>query len=258
VQGVQARPHLQWTDAVVPARDERRPEWWIVSRILQEMGRPSLLDIPGGDVTAALWQGRLADAGQSLEALRAERVVPLAAGAQPAPLGDIPGDDFDCCPDALHEMLDRAEPIFEALAREDRQTLKLITRRTHFMLNSGFGNLKALRNTASGRTNPLYMSPVDAARLGLVDGQPVRVRNAHGELRAELSLDDALRPGVVAMSHGYGNEKTTGMPVARATPGVNVNVLSPTGAGSFDPVSAMSQLTGIAVEVSAAAGGVAS
>ena len=54
------------------------------------------------------------------------------------------------------------------------------------------------------------------------------------------------------MSHGFGNQRTTGMPVAQAQPGVNVNVLSPTGAGSFDPVGGMGQLTGIGVEVEAA------
>jgi hypothetical protein len=39
------------------------------------------------------------------------------------------------------------------------------------------------------------------------------------------------------------------MPVAQAHPGVNVNRLSPSGAGSFDPVSGMEHLTGIGVEV---------
>ena len=58
-----------------------------------------------------------------------------------------------------------------------------------------------------------------------------------------------MRKGVVAMSHGFGNEKTEGMPIAQRHPGVNVNALSPIGAGSFDPISSMSQLTGIPVEV---------
>lgn len=38
------------------------------------------------------------------------------------------------------------------------------------------------------------------------------------------------------------------MPVAQSMPGVNVNALSPSGAGSFDPIGGMSQLTGIPVE----------
>ncbi|HPG26217.1 MAG TPA: hypothetical protein PLW10_11330, partial [Myxococcota bacterium] len=64
--------------------------------------------------------------------------------------------------------------------------------------------------------------------------------------------DERLREGVVAMSHGFGNRRTTGMPVAMALPGVNVNALSPTGEGSFDPVGGMGRLTGIRVEVEAA------
>jgi hypothetical protein len=53
------------------------------------------------------------------------------------------------------------------------------------------------------------------------------------------------------MTHGFGNAATSGMPVAQRFPGVNVNALSPTGPGSFDPTSTMSQLTGIPVEVEA-------
>ncbi|CAB4543007.1 unannotated protein [freshwater metagenome] len=41
------------------------------------------------------------------------------------------------------------------------------------------------------------------------------------------------------------------MPHAQRYPGVNVNALAPVGPGSFDPVSTMSQLTGIPVEVTA-------
>jgi hypothetical protein len=53
------------------------------------------------------------------------------------------------------------------------------------------------------------------------------------------------------MSHGFGNAQTSGMPTAQAKPGVNVNILSPRGAGSFDPIGGMGHLTGIQVEVDA-------
>ena len=246
VQGVQARPYLQWADAVVPPRDERRPEWWIASRLLQELGRPSLLDLPDGDVMAALWGGRLAEAGQSLETLRHEKVVLLDDAPSEPPFATGP---FDCCPEVLGETLERAETLFRELEGERGEGLKLIPRRTHAMLNSGLQNLKALARLGPFRGNPLYMNPEDAKRLGLAHGQRVVVRNGFGELCADLALDAALREGVVAMSHGYGNADTPGMPVAQTSPGVNVNALSPIGPGSFDPVSAMSQLTGIPVEV---------
>jgi hypothetical protein len=50
-----------------------------------------------------------------------------------------------------------------------------------------------------------------------------------------VDVDPNLRPGVVAMTHG---SATT-----------NVNVLAPSGPGAFDPVSCMSQITGIPVEL---------
>jgi anaerobic selenocysteine-containing dehydrogenase len=95
------------------------------------------------------------------------------------------------------------------------------------------------------------MSPGDAERLGLAEGARVVCRSAHGAVQATLALDADLMPGVVAMTHGWGNART-GMSVAKAHPGVNANALLPTGVGSFEPLSNQAHMTGIAVEVSAA------
>ncbi len=53
------------------------------------------------------------------------------------------------------------------------------------------------------------------------------------------------------MSHGFDSHSTAGMPNAQAYPGVNVNLLGPSGSGSFEPVSGMLQITGVPVEVAA-------
>ena len=117
------------------------------------------------------------------------------------------------------------------------------------MMNTAMMNVKALRDTKEGRTNPLFMNPHDARDRDLREGQWVRVHNPQGEIRAELAFDECLRSGVVAMSHGYGGDWATGLSTVQVTPGVNVNTLSPIGAGSFDPIGGMSHLTGISVEV---------
>lgn len=255
VQGVQRIPYLQWTDAVVAPQNERQPDAWIFSRIQQALGLPSLLDIPGGDMLAAVWDGRLAEAGHSIGALREAEghVVVLPAGEEGGFLARVSeGGRFDACPEALRPAFDRAHVLFGELAGEGGRGLKLITRRTHTMLNSGFQNVKPLRAMKGAGSNPLYMNPQDATERGLTEGQWVVVRSASGTLRAELALDAQLRQGVVAMTHGFGNAGTAGMPIAQASPGVNVNVLSPSGAGSFDPFGGMGQLTGIGVEVEAA------
>lgn len=254
VQGVQRVPYVQWTDRVVQPTHERREDWWILSRIQQAMGLPSLLELPGDDPLKALWGGRLTEAGVSLDALREipNGVQRLAASEPGGFLERVAGPaGFDCCPDALLPTLERAETLRIGFQREPEQRLQLITRRTHHMMNSTLQNLKVLKTRKGARQNPLYMNPSDAAARGLAEGQHVRVHNEHGSLVAELALEQHLRPGVVAMSHGFGNERTSGMPIAQSHPGVNVNRLSPCGPGSFDPISAMGQLTGIPVEVSA-------
>ena len=252
VQGVQRKPYLQWTDRVVAPTHERKEDWWILSRIQQEMGLPSLFDLPGDDALMTLWNGRLEENGYSIPALReAEGGVVLIPDEPHGHFleGIATIDGFDCCPDAMLQTIERASGIFDRLETEAANQLKLITRRTHHMLNSALQNMKVLKTEAGSRKNPLFMNPADAASRSLQEGQHVRVRNDHGELIAELALDPHLREGVVAMSHGFGNDRTPGMPVAQAHPGVNVNRLSPSGAGSFDPVSGMEHLTGIAVEV---------
>lgn len=255
VQGVQRVPYLQWTDRVVEPTGERKEDWWILSRIQQAMGLPSLFDVPGGDPLKALWSGRLAESGISIDALRAAEggILRLPEAAPGGFLERVGGPSgFDCCPDSLLSTLERAEEIQARLEQEPADQLKLITRRTHHMMNSTLQNLKSLKTRQGARRNPLFMSPADARARSLGEGQLVRVKNAQGELIAELAYDDRLREGVVAMSHGFGNAHTPGMPVAQAHPGVNVNALSPSGAGSFDPISAMGQLTGIPVEVTRA------
>jgi anaerobic selenocysteine-containing dehydrogenase len=252
VQGVQRTPYLQWTDRIVAPTHERKEDWWILSRIQQEMGLPSLFDIPGDDVLKTMWNGRLEESGYSLDALRRTKggVMLLPEKPHGGFLERVAGaNGFDCCPDALVSTIERARGVFVGLENEIEGQLKLITRRTHHMLNSALQNMKTLKTAAGSRNNPLYMNPEDAEARSLEEGQHVRVRNEHGELVAELALDPRLREGVVAMSHGFGNERTPGMPVAQAHPGVNVNRLSPSGAGSFDPVSGMEHLTGIGVEV---------
>ena len=75
-----------------------------------------------------------------------------------------------------------------------------------------------------------------------------------GQVHAELVLDETLRPGVVAMTHGWGHSKAYGLMTANRFPGANVNQLAPVGAASFDVLSNQSHLTDINVKVAAIQG----
>ena len=187
----------------------------------------------------------------TVEGLRADGVVVLP---ESGPGGSIDQlgltAPLDCVPDGLRSTLERGHDLFRDLQAEPDGQLKLITRRTSHMINSALQNIEKLKARGAA-SNPLWMHPDDAQRLGLAAGDIAEVRNDHGAIRAEVSFDPNLRPGVVAMTHGFGNAGTSGMPNAQRYPGVNVNLLGPSGAGSFEPVSGMGHLTGICVDVAA-------
>ena len=253
--GLSHRPFAQYTPQVATPKGERRPEWWICHRILQAMGRPSLLDDAEPDVWAK-WRHMMAKgSGIDLAALQAD---PSTIVELPAPTPGRFFDDVvqtadgrvDCCPPVFAPALERAHRIFDELAAE-APTLKLITRRDAWMMNSWFRNIERMQRPGRD-SNPLYMHPEDAAARGLDDGDPARVHHEHGELEVTVRFDAELRAGVVAMAHGWGNGATSGMRTARAHPGVNCNVLLPSGADSFEPLSSQAFMTGVPVEVTAA------
>ncbi len=95
--------------------------------------------------------------------------------------------------------------------------------------------------------NPLFLHPDDAAARGLAEGHPVTVRSAWGSVDTVVGVDPALRRGVVALSHGYG-ERSADEP-DDAEVGVNVNRLLPSGPGSYETYSNMAYMVGIPVEL---------
>lgn len=120
------------------------------------------------------------------------------------------------------------------------------------MHNSWLGNVERLRQGRHAES-ALLMNEADAARLGLHEQEPVHVRTAWGELDTHLQLDESLREGCVALTHGGGHAQAFGLQVAQARPGLNVNRLMPH--ADFEPLSHMSWLSGVPVEVRPAAAG---
>ncbi|WP_439032242.1 molybdopterin-dependent oxidoreductase [Gordonia terrae] len=130
-----------------------------------------------------------------------------------------PNGRIDLCPELITSDLDR----LRARRPDPDGGLLLINRRQRRGMNSWLHN--ALPQPDSGQC-ALLMSPPDAARLGLVDGDRVAVTSATTTVAAELRIDDALRPGVVSMPHGWGHDGPhLQTPRAEAMPGTNYNAL---------------------------------
>ncbi|HXX48434.1 MAG TPA: molybdopterin-dependent oxidoreductase [Myxococcota bacterium] len=250
--GLQHEPWIQFTDAVVEPRAERREEWWIFARLAQALGLRSPLDA-GPD--PELW-GRvdhmLRSRGHSLDEVRAAEPAlvfePLAPGRFYAEQLQTVDGRIECCPPEFAPALARAESIFAELEAEGLAQLKLITRRDLHMHNSWYANVPVMKHGKHDR-NRLFVHPDDARARGLADGSKARLWNEHGALELEIAFDAGLLRGVVALTHGWGNRGSTGMRVAARTPGVNANALLPAGEGSFEPLSSQAFMTGVPVEL---------
>jgi anaerobic selenocysteine-containing dehydrogenase len=250
--GLQMVPYVQYTDAVVPPRAERREEWWILARLEQALGLKSVLDQGEAPPLFGRIDHMMKGAGTSLEEVRANPhgvvLPPLAPGRFYSDSLQTDDGRVDCCPPFFAEALERCEAICCELEAEGTERLKLISWRTPNMHNSWYHNVEKLKR-ARTLENPLAMRAEDAQARGLGEGDKVRCTSRWGAVEATVAFDDELMPGVVAMTHGWGNAKTPGMQVASRHPGVNSNALLPSGPESFDPLSSQAFMTGIPVEV---------
>jgi anaerobic selenocysteine-containing dehydrogenase len=165
-------------------------------------------------------------------------------------------------PDALRTASGRIEldaPVLhEEVARLQRthanapasDGLVLIGRRHLRTNNSWSHNVPGLAKGQELCT--LRMHPDDAAARQLEDGAVAMVRSTAGSVEVPVEVWPDLRRGVVSLPHGFGHDLDgVEQAVARATPGVNSNVL--TDRCDVDPVSGTAVLNGIPVEVAAPA-----
>ena len=97
---------------------------------------------------------------------------------------------------------------------------QLIGSRIHHSTNGSYRPAGSLKRPY----NPAYMNARDLEALGLRDGDLVEIRSRHGRIRGVVETDNDLRPGVLAMSHGFG--KVPGDPTYDPRrDGANVNSL---------------------------------
>jgi|KBSSwiStaDraftv2_1062776.scaffolds.fasta_scaffold08117_9 anaerobic selenocysteine-containing dehydrogenase len=155
-----------------------------------------------------------------------------------------------------HDRLQVGDPMMMAeLAdiraedyRNDREARGLpffvVSRRTNIYNNSILSGLPS--NVVRMQYNPAHMHPDDMARLDLKSGDTVRLRARHNSVFAVAEPDETLRPGVIALSHGFGPASPDRERDARDG-GANVNVLIDL--DEPDPVSGIPRMSAIPVAV---------
>ena len=181
VQGTQPEPYLQWTGPIVEPAAERRTEPAIFADLTERMGNDPVFG-PDADILSMLYDGALGEHGLSIDALRdADSGIALLPLTEPGTFLDRMTADgtIDGDPEMLAPARARAVELFAEAAAEPADQLKLITRRTSHTINTAMQNVERLKK-GLGADNPLFVSPTDAARLGIADGaarpclQPLR------------------------------------------------------------------------------------
>ena len=116
-------------------------------------------------------------------------------------------------------------PRLEASLSADVPELVLIGRRQLRSNNSWMHNVPRLMRGPDRCT--LMLNVVDAARLGIADGQGVEVRSRVGAVTVQAEVTDTLMPGVVSLPHGFGHGKAgVRLGVAQAHAGASLNDLT--------------------------------
>lgn len=110
-----------------------------------------------------------------------------------------PSGRVDLAPDLLVADVER---LHAALEDSGDGGMVLVGRRDLRSNNSWMHNLPKLVSGPPRCT--AWIHPDDAARLGVVDGEPVRVTSRVGEIEVPAEVTADVMPGVVSIPHGWG------------------------------------------------------
>ena len=268
--GMQTRPYLQATEAVLPIPGEARDE----ATIYVDLARASGAALFGSRIVQWLFERTRKRRGTDTYASVAQRgllnlllrltgqgrfadLVGHGRARPPNEGGSFLGQRVYSKPDgtgriqlAPSELVDIIHKLKTPDA-DDGFSYRLITRRQIQTHNSWTHNYDDFLDRLGGR-NHLYMHSDDAQRENFTEGTLVDVSTDSGTIRLPVSLCDDLLKGVVAVPHGWGHQ-ASGQRIAAASPGVNVNIIARSGVDAIDPLSGMSRLTAIPVRLAMAA-----
>jgi anaerobic selenocysteine-containing dehydrogenase len=272
LMGTTPIPYHQYTDPVLPLKGDARQETWMYLELCRHAG----VAIGGSKVLQGLFTlgrllkkipllgkqlpehtqfilgavNRIAGLGGLRRMRKAINGVARPAIAPASFIGQrvmTPDGRINLAPQEFCAQIPGLEADF---ARElaSAGSLKLISKRERFSHNTWTHNHASFVHGKHDR-NYLNMNTHDALTRNLQSDQWVKLSNSLGEIHVQLAVTDDMMPGAVALCHGWGHQQSLGLSVARRTEGANVNVLARDGLDSLEPVSGMSQLNGIPVDV---------
>jgi len=173
---------------------ESKPDWVIIQEVAQAMGHRRGFEF---ESTAAIWEEvrKVWKPGAGMSYARLEQ-----GGLQwPCPTEDHPGTTMlhgERFPVGERAALQRIDYVPSPEITSDDFPFLMNSGRTLYQFNAGTMTERT-KNHLLRATDTLDMHPDDAARLGLAEGQRVRVVSHYGSAELPLRLDRAVRRGEV-------------------------------------------------------------
>lgn len=261
-----AKPFLQATNAVVPPAGEARLEWEILDEIARRVKQGRIkalltralkkrgLGLNPGLVRSLLIEtgrgGRmfgLRPRGYTAKKLLSEHPHGVLL-ADEQPVGWLQQGVIRHKDNMLH--LDHADIANEVERLGNRRgdpeyPLRLIGMREARSENSWMHNVPSLR--AARPAHAARMHPTDAQALGLLHNGKVRLVSKSGEIEINLLVTEDLKPGVVAVPHGWGHGGRSSWRRAASEGGANSNLLASSQPADIEQLSGSAHLSGIPV-----------
>ncbi|MBB3048398.1 anaerobic selenocysteine-containing dehydrogenase [Litorivivens lipolytica] len=147
-------------------------------------------------------------------------------------------------------FLSDLERLKTLLADTERHEQVLLIGRRHVRSNNSW--LHNSQRLVKGKPRcTAQIHPRDAARMGVNEGQNVRITSRVGSLVVPAEVTDEIMPGVVSVPHGWGHQREgVQLSVAKEHAGVSVNDL--TDEQAIDALSGNAALNALPVQLSAA------
>lgn len=273
--GLQIKPYLQATEAVIAPQGEQRDE----ASIYIELAKASGFPLWGSKMAQGFFGNlmkfnKLGNGQRSipeksilnmlLKLCREPSYKKLLKNPQGLWRAHHQENDFlskrvytsdkkiDLAPALFMEAAPRLQKDLEK-APKTENSFQLIIKRTVQTHNSWTHNTERMIK-GTQESNFAYLNPADAEKLGLQSGDLADVYNSYGRIRIPIQTMESMMRGSVAIPHGWGHQHAKGLAVASKTKGVNVNILAGSGIEDIDKLSGMSRLTAIGVHIEAAAG----
>ena len=260
-QTLQTTPFRQATPRVVEPAGEAREEWTVIDELMRAMWRrsPGLMLLEAArrarvpatprrlvDGMIRLAAGGLGRGGLSFEKLVRDHPHGVKL-ADHIPTGGLRKSIVhrDRKVHLDHEEIAAEVRRLGRRAPEPDFPLSLIGMRELRSENSWMHTAPLL--VRGGRTHTARMHPDDAAALGLADGDGVRISSRSASIELPVTLTDDIKPGVVAIPHGWGHKGTGRWRKANAVGGVNVNQLMSTDPDDLERLAGMAHLNGVPV-----------